>query len=381
MPTALLLLIALPAPPADTLAPVAEPLRRRVLAEARRSLRQAPVTVTAIRSPRSAGGPHDFHSEGDYWWPNPAHPDSPYVQRDGMTNPGNFVGHRRAMVRFSRIMGALGSGWLLTGDGRYVRHAMRHARAWFLDTATRMNPSLNYAQAIQGRFTGRAVGVIDMVQMLEVAQALQVMARAREADTAVMRAARDWFRDYVRWVTTHPYGLQESKARNNHGTCWVMQVAVFARFAGEAHWLDTCRRRFREQLLPGQLDSAGRFPLELARTKPYGYALFNLDAMATICHVLSTPSDDLWTFRLPDGRQLRTAVEWMHPYVADKSRWPYPPDVMYGDEWPVAHPFLLFAHRRFGVAAWLDTWRRLPHFPEVEEVVRNLPVRHPLIWL
>jgi len=381
MPTALPLLLVLLTNTPDSLPEVAQTLRRESLSAARRAMTQDPITVTATRSPRSAGGPHDFFSEGDYWWPDPTHPDSPYIQRDGMTNPGNFVEHRRAMVRFSRIMGALGSGWVLTGDARYVRQAMRHARAWFLDTATRMHPSLNYAQAIQGRFTGRAVGVIDMIQMVEVAQSLQVMSTAEQADTAVLRAARGWFREYIQWVTTHPYGVKESKARNNHGTCWVMQVAVFARFAGEARWLDTCRRRFREQLLPGQLDSAGRFPLELARTKPYGYALFNLDAIATICHVLSTPSDDLWAFRLPDGRGMRSAVEWMHPYVADKSRWPYTPDVMYWDQWPVAHPFLIFAYRRFVVADWLDTWRRLDHFPEVEEVVRNLPVRHPLLWL
>lgn len=381
MTTALPLIIAMLAPRADSLPRVADVLRKEVLSEARRALSEKPITVTATRSIRSAGGLHDFFSEGDYWWPNPAHPDSPYIQRDGMTNPGNFVEHRRAMVRFSRIMGALGSGWVLTGDARYVRQAMRHAKAWFLDTATRMNPSLNYAQAIKGRFTGRAVGVIDMIQMMEVAQTLHVMSRSKHADTAVLRASRDWFRDYLRWVTTHPYGVQESMALNNHGTCWVMQVAVFARFAGEAAWLDTCSRRFREQLMPGQLDSAGRFPRELARTKPYGYSLFNLDAMATLCHVLSTPSDDLWAFRLPDGRGMRNAVEWMHPYVDDKSAWPYKQDVMYWDEWPVAHPFLLFAYQRYGVQAWLDTWRRLPHFPEVEEVIRNLPVRNPLIWL
>jgi hypothetical protein len=381
MPALLPLLITLLAADADSLPGVTGVLREGTLVRARQALREAPITVTATRSMRSAGGPHDFFSEGDYWWPNPAHSDSPYIQRDGMTNPDNFVEHRRAMVRFSRIMGALGSGWVLTGDTRYVRQAMRHAKAWFLDTATRMNPSLNYAQAIQGRFTGRAVGVIDMIQMMEVAQTLHVMSMSKHADTAVLHAARGWFSDYIRWVTTHPYGVQESKALNNHGTCWVMQVAVFARFTGQAAWLDTCRRRFREQLLPGQLDSAGRFPRELVRTKPYGYSLFNLDAMATLCHVLSTPSEDLWEFRLPDGRRMRSAVEWMHPYVADKSGWPYKKDVMYWDEWPVAHPFLLFAHRRYALAPWLDTWRRLEHFPEVEEVIRNLPVRNPLIWL
>ena len=70
--------------------------RARVLSAAGRYLKDAPITVTASRSSRSAGGPHDFFSEGDYWWPDPVNPDGPYIQRDGMSNPGNFTDHRRA---------------------------------------------------------------------------------------------------------------------------------------------------------------------------------------------------------------------------------------------------------------------------------------------
>src|SRR4051794_33396031 len=70
--------------------------RPRVLKAANRYLAEKPVTVTAASSPRSAGGKHDFFSEGDYWWPDPKNPEGPYIQRDGMTNPDNFVEHRRA---------------------------------------------------------------------------------------------------------------------------------------------------------------------------------------------------------------------------------------------------------------------------------------------
>src|SRR5689334_1480746 len=76
--------------------------RARVMKHADAWLKDEPVTVTAEHSPRSAGGAHDFFSEGDYWWPDPKDPNAPYVQRDGMTNPDNFVAHRHAMIRFSR---------------------------------------------------------------------------------------------------------------------------------------------------------------------------------------------------------------------------------------------------------------------------------------
>ena len=47
------------------------------------------------------------------------------------------------------------AAWKLTGDRQYSDHAAKHLRAWFVDPATRMNPNLQYAQAIHGRFTGR----------------------------------------------------------------------------------------------------------------------------------------------------------------------------------------------------------------------------------
>ena len=132
--------------------------RPRVLAAANKYLVQGPLTVTASASPRSAGGKHDFFSEGDYWWPDPANPGGPFIQRDGMTNPDNFVDHRRAMIRLSLAVPSLAAAYKITRDRKYTDHAGAHLRAWFVDEGTRMNPNLQYARAIQGRFTGPAPG-------------------------------------------------------------------------------------------------------------------------------------------------------------------------------------------------------------------------------
>src|SRR5918999_1764235 len=165
---------------------VIQTLREQILKEASWALQQSPITVTAETSPRSAGSKHDFFSEGDYWWPNPKSVDSPYIQKDGMTNPDNFVAHRHAMIRLSRIVAALASAYLLTRDEKYVQHALRHCKAWFVDTATLMNPNLLYAQAIKGRFTGRGIGIIDTIQLMEVVQGLLVMENAKNMDRQAM---------------------------------------------------------------------------------------------------------------------------------------------------------------------------------------------------
>ena len=351
--------------------------RGRTLAEAATFLDEAPVTVTASRSPRSAGGPHDFFSEGDYWWPDPKNPDGPYIQRDGMTNPGNFVEHRRAMIRLASIVPTLASAYRLTGDERYAAHAMKHLRAWFVDEATRMAPHLRYAQAIQGRATGRGTGIIDTIHLVEVARSVEWLARSRSAPGADMRTIRGWFAEYLGWLTTHEYGIAERDAKNNHGTCWVMQAAAFAHLSGDAKTLDFCRDRFKRVLVPEQMAADGSFPLELKRTKPYGYSLFNLDAFAAICQIDGT----LWQWCLPDGRGMRRAMAFLYPYIRDKSAWPFAKDVMYFDQWPVRHPSLLFAGLALGEPRYLDLWTTLDPSPTTEEVIRNLPIRHPLIWI
>ena len=355
-------------------------LRKQILDEAAWAMQQHPVTVTAQSSPRSAGGKHDFFSEGDYWWPNPKSADSPYIQKDGMTNPGNFVAHRLAMIRFSKIIGALASAYKITADKKYVEHAVKHCKAWFVDKETLMNPSLLYAQAIKGRFTGRGIGIIDTIQLMEVAQGLIVMTDAI-SDKGSLAAIKNWFDQYLQWLTTHKYGQDEMNAGNNHATCWAMQVASFAKFAGNKKLMDLCSDRYKNILLPKQMAPDGSFPGELRRTKPYGYSIFNLDAMTTLCHILSTKENDLWNYQTADGKSVKKGIEYLYPYIADKSKWQFAKDVMYWDNWPVAQPFLIFGANAYNNKDWFNTWKRLDHDPKVEEVIRNLPVRHPLIWL
>ncbi|HTD92708.1 MAG TPA: alginate lyase family protein [Chitinophagaceae bacterium] len=359
---------------------IAGTLREQVLLKAEWAMQQGPVTVTSSHSPRSAGGLHDFYSEGDYWWPNPVSVDSPYIQRDGMTNPANFIEHRQAMIRFSQLIGALAAAYKLTGDEKYVRQAMLHCRAWFVDTATRMNPNLLYAQAIKGRATGRGIGIIDTIHFMEVVQGLLAMEMAKSMDANSLLAIRSWFEEYLHWLTTHRYGKDEMNAENNHGTCWVMQVAAFAKFVNDTSLIKFCSDRYKQVLLPGQMAADGSFPREAKRTKPYGYSIFNLDAMTTICQLLSTKKDNLWEYTTADGRSIKKGIEYLYPFIADKTRWPHPRDVMYWDDWPVAQPFLVFGAARFNQQDWFTTWKKLDHSPAVEEVIRNLPVRNPIIW-
>ncbi len=358
--------------------------RDRILHAADAYLAQRPITVTAYTSPRSKGGLHDYFSEGDYWWPNPNNPSGPYIRRDGYSNPANFNAHREALIRLSIQVPALVAAYIITRDLRYARHAMLHLRAWFLDPATRMNPSLTYAQAISGITPGRGIGIIDTIHLIEVTRAARHLEKAAVLSNAERSGLKSWFAQYLSWMRTSKNGREEEAARNNHGSCWVAQVAAFAAFTNDHEALALCRERFKTELLPTQLAPDGSFPLELTRTKPYNYSLFNLDILSVICRIAnedSASSEDLWRFTTQRGLQFKKALEFMYPYIKDKKLWPYRHDVEYFDDLPNRQPSLLFAGLAYQEPKYIALWRTLPPDPKTPEILRNFPIRQPLLWV
>ena len=353
--------------------------RHRILSAANHYLSLPPITVTASHSPRSAGGLHDYYSEGDYWWPDPNHPGAPYIRRDGISNPDNFNEHREALIRLGILVPALAAAWEITGDKQYADHAGRHLHAWFVAPATRMNANLQYAQAIYGIDTGRGISIIDTLQLVEPARAATLLMNAGVLSAA--KEIQDWFAEYLQWMRSSSHGIAERDAKNNHGTCWVLQAGEFARFTGDAAVMDWCRNRFRTVLVPEQIAPDGSLPRELARTKPYSYSLFDMDVLCDICQSLSTETEDLWTFETPDGRGVRKMMAFMYPFIRKKKTWPYKHDVQHWKDFPVRQPGLLFAGEAYANRRYIHLWEKLNPDPIVPEVVRNFPVRQPLLWL
>ncbi len=355
--------------------------RDHTIEKANRYLQKEPVTVTASVSERSTGGANDFYSEGDYWWPNPDDPDGPFVQRDGERYYGRFEHDRLVMRDFAEYTAALTSAWLLTGDQRYADHALVHLRAWFTNPETMMNPHMLYAQAIQGRVTGRDIGLIDAYHLIEVAQSARALVKTNAIPDEDARRIKNWFGRFITWMTTHEYGLSEMQRLNNHATTWAVTASSMARFVGHEGIMELARNRFKYILLPDQMDLDGGFPRELGRTKPYSYSLFNLDAFANLAFILSTPEDNLWEYITHDGKSMQLGMDFLIPYIEEKSAWPYDEDIDIHDKWPVRHSLLLFAGLAWQDDSYIDLFLQFDPEPTHPEVLRNHPVRHPIIWM
>jgi hypothetical protein len=359
---------------------VAHTDRKRILKAASAYVGLPIQTITSFPSDRSPGGLHDYFSQADYFWPNPKNPNGPYINRDGQSNPANFNGHRKAMIALSIQMPALTAAWLLTKDRRYGQHACDHLRAWFITPATRMNPNLEFSQGVHGVSTGRSYGIIDTLHLVEVARAASIVAPAL-LSAEENAALKNWFQSYLQWMKTSDKGRKERDARNNHATCWALQASEFARLIADSETRDQVYRQYVDILLPDQLAANGSFPQELARTKPYSYSIFNFDVMATLCQSLKGVESDALTFQLPDGRGICKAAEFLYPYLKDKSAWPYRQDVEHFDSLPVRSPGLLFTGLACHRQPYIALWKTMNPDPTDPEIIRNYPIRQPLLWV
>lgn len=372
-------------PPADLALKVAAIEHDRILRLAGEALTMRPVAITDEVATNSAGGPHDFFSQADYAWPNPTNQTGlPFIGRDGESNPNTFTYHRMAMRRMKDAVAALAAAYALTGDDKYAPKAAELLRVFFLDPQMRMNPNLQYAQAVLGAQTGNAYGVIDTLHLAELPVAVRFLEKSPAFPAAVDQGLKQWFTDYTHWIMTATNGVKEMNNANNHSIACFVQLASFAKFTGDDAVLDLCRRRFQEVLFPRQMTNNGSFPLELKRTKPYGYSIFQADNLSILCVLLSTPGDDLWKFTLPDGRNPRNAVDFIYPYLLDKNQWLADGrgrDVMHWNDWPVRQPCLLFAYAEFGDEKYFNLWKRLNADPADLEIRRNMAVTQPLLWV
>lgn len=223
--------------------------------------------------------------------------------------------------------------------------------------------------------------MIDAYHFVEVVRSVKVLESNKGLTPEQLQPVKEWFSDFLDWMTTHQYGIDEMNAKNNHGTCWAVTAAAMADLTGNKEVLNRCTDRFKTVFLPAQMADDGSFPQELRRTKPYGYSLFNIDAMCNLAEILSTPENNLWEFSTPDGKSLKKGIEYIFPFIADKSKWPFAKDIYIWEEWPVRQSSLLFSGLAYQNQEYINTFLRLPANPTHPEVIRNVPVRHPVIWL
>ena len=289
------------------------PHRDEIRSLADKALQAGPWSVTFNRPKHIQLPEHEYFSEGPYWWPNPKNPKGPYIRRDGERNPDRSDDNHRDLGSLASAVLALGLGAYLLKDEQCAQHAAKILSTWFVDPTTRMNPNLEYGQAIRGVSTGRATGIIDTVPLIYAVQGVALLDMSGMLDKDLTGALRQWFGSYLHWLTTSPKGRDEAKSGNNHATWWTAQVAAYAEFTADRATLDMAWEHYRKELVPNQIRSDGSCPREEARTRSFSYSAYNLDAFSVICRLAQLQGVDLWHFRTAKGIGVEQAIAYLMP--------------------------------------------------------------------
>lgn len=306
-----------------------EPVMLQALAEllsiADKSLKNGPYSVVYKEKVPPSGDKHDYMSVGPYWWPDSTKANGlPYIRKDGQVNPERYaIKDDEYQNAISRDVYFLGLAWFYTGNEKYAIHAAGLLRTWFLDTATRMNPHLNYGQAIPGITDGRGIGLIDTHNVTMLIDGIQLLKGSRALSAAEYKGIQDWYRQFLQWMRTSPIGMDEADELNNHGTWYDVQQVAIALFTGQKELARQMLEQQSKKRIDNQLEAEGGQPKELARTLSWNYSLFNLRAFFELALLAENVDVDLWNYESPGKKSLKKAYAWLLPYVTGKKEWQY----------------------------------------------------------
>ncbi len=295
--------------------------------KADKALQEGPFSVTFKKKKPPSGDKHDYMSIGPYWWPDPDTPDGlPYIKRDGEVNPdyGNVahcdIGGLKNMANAVRTL-ALAVYYI--GHETYGKHAVHLLQKWFIDPGTRMNPHLQYGQAIPGINEGRGIGIVETSCLVGVVDAIELLNNYGLLTEGDYHALRSWFADYLDWLKTSSHGNQEQREINNHATGYDKQVISFALFTDQP---DLALRQIQDwtmKRIDSQISADGSQPWEMVRTISLGYSSGNSLNFFHLARLAEHIGLDLWNYRTDSGRCVKQTLDFLLPYLTGEAEWPH----------------------------------------------------------
>jgi hypothetical protein len=338
--------------------PALMPAYEQLLRDADKLLNYAPVSVMEKTELPPSGDKHDYMSIAPYFWPDPSKPNGlPYINRDGVVNPEvrKYTDKLDLPIVCENIY-LLSLAYYFSNDERYAKHASKLAEVWFLDPATRMNPNLNYGQAVKGVTEGRAAGLIDSRFFIWAIDGIRLLQTSRYWTAPDQTSLKQWFSAFLTWMQTSGIGQKEAAARNNHGVWYDAQALAMALFVDSIELANKIVLREVDRL-DLQMDTSGLFPLELTRTTSLHYSVFILNAFTVVAQLSERTSTNLWTVETPSGKSIKKAFQAILPYLSSEKAWPWPQ--IHGFNYLDAVPLLVADMARFQCPSCIDAIKNI----------------------
>ena len=162
------------------------PAYKQLLKDADKALEQGPFSVMEKKHLPPSGDKHDYMSLAPYHWPDPTKPGGlPYIRKERQTNPEvkeykeKEYKDKEYQPKMCELVNTLALAYYFSDEEKYAEHAAKLLKVWFLDPETKMNPNLNFAQAIKGENTGRGAGIIDARHYVKLVDAIGLLVSSK----------------------------------------------------------------------------------------------------------------------------------------------------------------------------------------------------------
>jgi hypothetical protein len=162
---------------------------------------------------------------------------------------------------------------------------------------------------------GRGTGILEARGLADAADAAILLVGSKHWSAADQQALLAWGSAYFEWLTTSKNGQDEHAAKNNHGTWYDVQAVKWALVLGRMDKAKELCIAAGPGRIGVQVEPDGKQPLELVRTASFSYSCFNLLALSTLAGLSEHAGVDLWHHKTADGRSIRTALDFLVPYL------------------------------------------------------------------
>lgn len=284
-----------------------EPARKQLLEDIAHAMRAGPYSVTFKKTAPPEGDLHDYFSIVRV-----SNPAAETMVAD--TRPKDS----RAMQAMSKAVQALALGYALLQQPRHAAHAAALLRTWFLDEATRMKPSLQFAHCEPGNLTGNAEGLKETACLLPLLDCSQLLLGSHRWRNTEHEGLKAWFAQYAAWLGEAEPGLMAAVLPDSAGTWYDAQVAAYALFGGEEETARRIVQSVAEARLDQQLTREGSHRRE---RQCISYSCYNLHGLFTLARVGEAVGMNLWNYETPRGRSLRKAMQFLSPYADFGKAW------------------------------------------------------------
>lgn len=305
-------------------------IRKELLITAEKALVSGPWSVMDKTKDPPSKNRHDYYHPAPYYWPQmfpngTVDENAPYILKDGLRVPGTelydensdrYDRTRLLAMKYNTTILAL--AYAMTNETKFAAKAASNIRTWFLDPVSLMTPHLNYAQVRWGhdaKNRGSPRGLIEMKDVYFFLDAVRIVRQSGQLSGKEYSSLQEWFYGYLIWLETSEQGRRESRAENNHGLYYDIQVLSIAAFVNDTSRFVHYAHRSVSRL-SGHVSSDGRLSHELKRATCEHYQLFTLQGWITLDRIVSKIGLDIWKL---DNSALCRACVYAIPYFRNRT--------------------------------------------------------------